>query len=80
MLSEARITEIVRDIVKPQDGKLDSESSLGMTQGWDSLAQLEIITRLEQESGMRLSAEDAIYAESLPDLISLFGESQKSSD
>jgi acyl carrier protein len=77
VLSEARITDIVREIVKPQDGKLDPESSLGMTQGWDSLAQLERITRLEQESGMRLSAEDAIYAESLSDLISLFGESQK---
>ena len=80
MLSESRITDIVCEIIKPKDGHLDSQSSLGVTEGWDSLAQLEIITRLEQESGIRLSAEDAIYAESLSDLITLFSASQKSSD
>jgi acyl carrier protein len=80
MLSESRIAQIVVEIVKPHDGQLNPDSSLGTTEGWDSLAQLEIITRLEQESGVRLSAEDAIYAESLSDLVSLFASQEKSSD
>jgi acyl carrier protein len=74
MLSETRIREIVADVIKFVGVELSTESSLGTTDGWDSLAQLEIITRLEQESGVRLSAEDSIYAESLADLISLFSK------
>lgn len=72
MLSESRIKEIIAGVIKVEGSQLGPEAALGITDGWDSLAQLEIITRLEQESGIRLSAEDSIYAESLADLASLF--------
>lgn len=73
MVSESRIKEIIADVIKVAGSELGPESALGITDGWDSLAQLEIIARLEQESGIRLSAEDSIYSESLADLVSLFG-------
>lgn len=76
MLSDSRIKEIVADVIKLEASLLSDESALGMTEGWDSLAQLEIITRLEQESGSRLSAEDSIYTESLADLVSLFSNNK----
>lgn len=76
MLSDSRIKEIVADVIKLEASLLSDESALGMTEGWDSLAQLEIITRLEQESGSRLSAEDSIYTESLVDLVSLFSNNK----
>jgi acyl carrier protein len=79
MLSESQIRVIVAEIIKFQGIELSPDSALGTVEGWDSLAQLEIITRLEQESGLRLSAQDSIYAESLADLISLFGSNSSAS-
>ena len=75
-MNESRIKEIVADVIKADESSLSAESALGITDGWDSLAQLEIVTRLEQESGSRLSAEDSIYAESLADLLSLFSKNR----
>lgn len=80
MLSEKRIRDILVEIVKPLDGKLEPDAALGSTDGWDSLAQLELIVRLEQESGIKLSAEDSIYAESLPDLLALFGDQKNTGE
>lgn len=76
MLSESRIKDIIADVIKVEGSQLGPESALGITDGWDSLAQLEIVTRLEQESSIRLTAEDSIYAESLADLTSLFGSNK----
>jgi len=76
MLQDSRIIEIIAEVVKISPDELIPDSALGSTRGWDSLAHLELVTRLEQESGIRLSPEDSIFAESLADLLNLFGNNK----
>jgi acyl carrier protein len=56
-----RIALIISEITKVEVGELINEpSSFGMmnTAGWDSLAQLSIMTALEDEFEIEMSIED----------------------
>ena len=66
------IKKIVAEVIGADIEILEDDSRLGQSRGWDSIAQLEIIERLETMSGKKLSIEESIFAESLLDLYSLF--------
>lgn len=71
-MSEREIVQIVEEVLGLRSGALSADAALGVTQGWDSLAQLEILEKLEKVSGRMLSSEELLLAESLEDLIGLF--------
>lgn len=73
-MQKERIIEIVSQVLKVPSQTLDLSSSIGNVAGWDSLAQLEILERLEGESGRKLSVDEAIFSESLSDLVDLFSD------
>lgn len=67
--------EVIKTVVEVlgTGNALTFEDRLGSTKGWDSLAHIEIVAKLEAASGKRLSTEDAIFAETVADLVELFG-------
>jgi acyl carrier protein len=69
---EKEIRKVVSLILKKAETELEAGDRLGATKGWDSLAHVEIISKLESLSGITLNAEDAIFAETLGDLIEIF--------
>lgn len=71
-MEEKKIREIVAGVLQTPTADLPKDASLGVTEGWDSLAQLEILEKLEAASSKRLSGEDSLFAESLEDLLALF--------
>lgn len=71
-MEEKKIREIVAGVLQTPMVDLPKDASLGVTEGWDSLAQLEILEKLEAASSKRLSGEDSLFAESLEDLLALF--------
>ena len=67
--------EIKQEIAKCigiETAELNDDSGIGRTQGWDSLAHVEILERLEGISGISISVDESIFSESLSDLVSIF--------
>jgi len=73
-MDKARIVVLISEVLGIEVSLLSSDSGLGVTPGWDSLAHLEILTKLEAETGKKVSVEDSIFAESLEDLCDLFND------
>jgi acyl carrier protein len=71
-MESTEVRRIVAEVLRISSDSLREDAALGVTSGWDSLAQLELIQRLESESGKRIAADDILFSESLPDLIELF--------
>lgn len=71
-MSEREIMQIVGNVLGLPPGDLLPDASLGVTKGWDSLAQLEILETLEKASGKMLTSEELLLSESLDDLFALF--------
>lgn len=72
-MKESLVKQIVSEVLR-NSHPLSDDDRLGFTPGWDSLAHVEIISRLEREAGLALKPEDIIFAESLGDLVQLFSE------
>ncbi len=71
-MNKNQIIEEVAKCIGCNSEELGEESGLGLTPGWDSLAHVEILERLEGVSGKKLSVDESIFSETLGDLIALF--------
>lgn len=71
-MSKSEIRTLVAQILRMSPADLSIQAGLGVTVGWDSLAQLEILERLEKASGKSLRPEEMLLAETLEDLVDLF--------
>jgi len=67
-----QVISLVAGVIKAKARDLSDSDSLGRTDGWDSLAHLEIIEKLEEDSGRRLTSEEILFSESIEDLLSIF--------
>lgn len=55
-----RTIEIIAKILKTTPGHLPKDAALGEFEHWDSLAQLVILSSLEQEFGLSIEPEAAV--------------------
>ena len=53
-----KVREIVADITNNRLGDIDEDSGAATTDGWDSVAQINIIASIEMEYGLTFSADE----------------------
>ena len=68
---EAQVIEIVHNILKTEELGITLESSSVDTPGWDSLANLEIISSIESWIGRQLSIDEIIEIVCVQDLVEI---------
>ena len=68
---EALVIERVHNILKKEEFEITLESSSIDTPGWDSLANLEIISSIESLIGRQLSLDEIIDIVCVQDLVEI---------
>ena len=63
--SEDRLSQAVAEVLGVTPEMLSEESSPDTVSSWDSLGHLNLIIALEQEFGVRLSAEEVLTMRSI---------------
>ena len=53
-----KVREIVADITNNRPADIDENSGAATTDGWDSVAQINIIASIEMEFGLTFSADE----------------------
>ena len=71
---EKRIIEIAARTFKAPTAALSLHSDAENTKGWNSLAHVEFLLGLEQEFGLRMSAQDIMKIRSLGDAVSVVAQ------
>ncbi len=71
MSTEERIRECVASILGVHSDELSLSTGIGDIPTWDSLAQVAIMTTLEEEFGLEWSADDLMDVTTLGDIIAL---------
>jgi len=66
MENAERIRLIVSDVLEVDAGKIHAESHQADIAEWDSLAQLRIVTALEQEFGVKPTMREIAELTSIP--------------
>ena len=64
-----KVREIVADITNNRPADIDENSGAATTDGWDSVAQINIIASIEMEFGQTFSAEEMQSLDSIQKLI-----------
>ena len=64
-----RVREIVADITNNSLGDIDENSAASATDGWDSVAQINIIASIEMEFGLTFSADEMQSLNSIQKII-----------
>jgi len=65
-----KVRQIVADITNNRLSDIDENSGAATTDGWDSVAQINIIASIEMEFGFTFSAEEMQSLNSIQKLIS----------
>jgi len=60
--------EIVARVLRLEVSEVGPDGRMDVTPKWDSLAQLSILTAIEQECGVSIEPEDAVELTSVPAL------------
>jgi acyl carrier protein len=63
--SEDRLSQTVAEVLGVTPDELSEESSPDTILSWDSLGHLNLVIALEEEFGIRLSAEDVLAMRSV---------------
>lgn len=63
--SEDRLSQTVAEVLGVNTDELSEESSPDSISSWDSLGHLNLVIALEEEFGIRLSAEDMLSMRSV---------------
>ena len=64
-----KVREIVADITNNRVSDIEENSGAATTDGWDSVAQINIIASIEMEFGLTFSAEEMQSLNSIQKLI-----------
>lgn len=68
---EKKVIEIISQVLKVDDEEIELDLAIGDLPEWDSLHHLNIIVELENEFGVKYTADDLAEIEDVADLISL---------
>ncbi len=71
MQLEQRVMAVVASVLMCPAEQLTRQDGLNMTSGWDSLAHLEVINRLEEEFGCRFTVEETLDLETISDIVTV---------
>lgn len=71
---EERVKAIMADILLIERSAIDDQSSMDTIERWDSLAQIELITALEEEFGVTFEVEEFQTMTSFSDIIDILSE------
>ncbi len=71
---EERVKAIMADILLIEGSAIHDQSSMDTIEGWDSLAQIELITALEEEFGVTFEVEEFQTMTSFSDIIDILSE------
>ena len=71
-MNRTHVIQAIARVLRIDSQLLHDDDGLGRTEGWDSLAHLEILERLESDSGTRLTGEETLYSETVEELVGLF--------
>ncbi len=81
-----KIISLISEVLGVDTSVLNPESGFGNTSGWDSLAQLNIVSAVEDEFDLTLDLDDILSMNTIQDIVNLLNEkdllslSSKSSD
>jgi acyl carrier protein len=62
------------DILMIDASQIDAKSSMKTIDAWDSLAQIDLITALEEEFGIKFDVEDFELMTSFPQIMEVLSE------
>ena len=65
-----RVREIVADITNNRLADINEDSGTATTDGWDSVAQINIIASIEMEFGLTFSADEMQSLNSIQKILS----------
>lgn len=71
---EERVKAIMADILLIERSAIHDQSSMDTIERWDSLAQIELITALEEEFGVTFEVEEFQTMTSFSDIIDILSE------
>jgi len=60
MESSTKTREIIAKILRTKSNLLSDKDAMGEVEHWDSLAQLAILSTLEQEFGLSIEPDEAV--------------------
>ena len=69
-----RLNEIFRDIFDDDDITLTAETTPEDIEGWDSLANINIIISIEEEFGIKFAIEDIQHSKCVGDMVKVIEE------
>ena len=69
-----KIVGIIAKIIRANPDQLSPTSAMGETEHWDSLAQLSILSALEQEFGIEIEPEAAVDLTSVETICSFIAK------
>jgi acyl carrier protein len=62
------VTEILRDVVKNPNLSVTTETKASDVQGWDSLTNMILISRIEKQFGIRFHFREIMHLANVGDL------------
>lgn len=65
----AKVVEIVKDILDNDALELNKESSQENTEGWDSLASINIIAAVQEDFNIKLTFNETLSIKNLDELV-----------
>lgn len=71
---EERVKAIMADILSIEESAIHDQSSMDTIERWDSLAQIDVITALEEEFGVTFEVEEFQTMTSFSDIIDILSE------
>lgn len=71
---EERIKSVMADILTVAPESIDEQSSMNSIERWDSLAQINLVTALEQEFGVSFEVQDIELMTSFADILDVLTE------
>lgn len=71
-MTEKEVLETISEVLRIAPKDLSPDMGLGREPGWDSLANVEILQRLEDRSKLRLGIEETFYLETVADYVDAF--------
>ena len=71
---EERVKAIMADILLIEGSAINDQSSMDTIERWDSLAQIDVITALEEEFGVTFEVEEFQTMTSFSDIIDILSE------
>lgn len=73
-MKKSEFVEMIEQIVEADEGTLSGSESLRELDGWDSLAVIQFIARVDENFGITLTPKRLVECKTIDDLAGLLGD------